>query len=204
MSSSTRWPAPAAPPAAAASAGQRSHRRVPGLTPPIRAAEGRITFAHFAGYGEGHRGQARRMARNPDAAPSAFAAVRARSLRRRILEHLADQGGQLRSDCGQGLRRQICDALGERPTPVSQALIALEKAGMIEREMDLQRHRCHAIRLVSSPPAAGPTTDWRREFEAAQRDLTEAIRRAADAASRVEELRWALGRSDHDERVSSQ
>ena len=143
------------------------------------------------------------MSRNPHTAPSAFDAVRARSLRRRILEHLADQGGEVRSDCGQGLRRQICDALGEGPTPVSRALIALEKAGMLEREMDPERHRCHAIRLVSSPPVPAATADWRREFEAAQRDLAEAIRRAADAACRVEELRWALGRSDHHERVSS-
>ena len=142
------------------------------------------------------------MSRNPPAAPSAFDAVRARSLRRRILEHVADQGGEVRSDCGQGLRRQICDALGEGPTPVSRALIALEKAGMLEREMDVQRHRCHAIRLVPSPPASATTAEWRSEFEAAQRDLAEAIRRAANAASRVEELRWALGRSDHHERAS--
>lgn len=143
------------------------------------------------------------MARNRNAAPSAFDAVRARSLRRRILEHIAEQGGELRSDSGQGLRRQICEALGERSTPVSQALIALEKAGMLEREMDLERHRCHAIRLVSSPPVPALTADWRREFEVAQRDLAEAISRAAAAASRVEELRWALARSDPAERVSS-
>jgi hypothetical protein len=85
---------------------------------------------------------------------------------------------------------------------VSQALIALERAGMLEREMDLQRHRCHAIRLPSSPSAPEPTADLRREFEAAQRDLAEAIRRAAGAASRVEELRWALVRSGQAEHVS--
>lgn len=143
------------------------------------------------------------MPRNRGAAPNAFDAVRVRSLRRRILEHIAGQGGELRSDCGQGLRRQICDALGERPTPVSQALIGLEKAGMIEREMDLERRRCHAIRLVSSPSAPGPTTDLRREFEAAQQELNEAIRRAADAAARVDELRLALGRSHRDGRLPS-
>ena len=138
------------------------------------------------------------MRRESDAAPSAFDAVRTRSLRRRILEHIAEQGGEIRSDCGQGLRRQICDALGERPTAVSQALIALERTGMLEREMDLERRRCHAIRLVLSQPGPVPTADQRREFEAAQRDLAEAIKQAADAASRVEALRWALARSDHD------
>ena len=143
------------------------------------------------------------MARIPGAPPSAFDAVRTRSLRRRILEHIAGQGGELRSDCGQGLRRQICDALGERPTPVSQALIGLEKAGMIEREMDPERRRCHAIRLVSAPPAPGPTTDWRSELEAAQHELSEAIRRAADAAARVEELRLALRRTQQDGPVRS-
>jgi hypothetical protein len=143
------------------------------------------------------------MPRNGQVPPSAFDAVRARALRRRILEHFADHGGEVRSDSAQGLRRQICDALGEGPTAVGRALIALERAGMLEREMDPERHRCHALRLVSTPPAPLGTADWRREFEAAQRDLAEAIRRAADAAARVEELRWALGRSDHHERVPS-
>jgi hypothetical protein len=143
------------------------------------------------------------MPRTSPVALNAFDAVRARSLRRRILEHVAERGGEVRSDCGQGLRRQICDALGEGPTPVSRALIALERAGMLEREMDPERHRCHAIRLVSAPPAPPATADWRHLFEAAQRDLAEAIRRAADAAARVEELRWALGRSEDQEAVSS-
>ena len=71
------------------------------------------------------------MQRNPDGAQRSFDAVQAGTLRRRILDYIADQGGELRSDSGQGLRRQICDALGERPTAVSQALIALEKAGLL-------------------------------------------------------------------------
>jgi DNA-binding MarR family transcriptional regulator len=82
----------------------------------------------------------------PDHQP---AAVRPGSRRRKILDYVASQGGELRSDSGQGLRRQIADALGERPTPVGQALIALEKAGIIERDIDVTRHRCYAIRLVA-------------------------------------------------------
>jgi hypothetical protein len=165
------------------------------------------------------------MQRNPDGAQRSFDAVQAGSRRRRILDYIADQGGELRSDSGQGLRRQICDALGERPTPVSQALIALEKAGLLEREMDLPRHRCHAIRLVPRhPPAPTPATDRRgqagsswddalgrliehrdrqsSELARAQRELDDAIRRAAEASRRVEKLRWALIRADHEERVS--
>src|SRR2546428_13779561 len=89
------------------------------------------------------------MQRNPDGAQRSFDAVQAGSRRRRILDYGASQGGELRSDSGQGLRRQIADALGERPTPVGQALIALEKAGTIERDIDVTRHRCFAIRLVA-------------------------------------------------------
>jgi hypothetical protein len=138
------------------------------------------------------------MRRNVVPVQSSFDAIRAGSLRRRILEYIAGQGGELRSDCGQGLRRQICDALGERPTPVSQALIALERYGMLEREMDAERHRCHAIRLVSRRPMPPPAGDQQRsELEAAQRDLDNAIRLAAHASHRVEELRWALARVDH-------
>src|SRR5437764_4429176 len=114
------------------------------------------------------------MQRNPDGAQRSFDAVQAGTLRRRILDYIADQGGELRSDSGQGLRRQICDALGERPTPVSQALIALEKAGLLVREMDIGRRRCHAIRLVSSPAPPRPTAT---ELEAAQRELNDAIHR---------------------------
>ena len=165
------------------------------------------------------------MQRNPAVAQRSFDAVQAGSRRRRILDYIADQGGELRSDSGQGLRRQICDALGERPTPVSQALIALEKAGLLEREMDLPRHRCHAIRLVPRhPPAPTPATDRREqagsswddalgrlienrdrqssELERAQRELDDAIRRAVEASRRVEKLRWALVQADHEERVS--
>ena len=137
------------------------------------------------------------MHRNAAPVQTSFDAARAASLRRRILEYIAGQGGELRSDCGQGLRRLICDALGERPTPVSQALIALEKNGMLEREMDVERHRCHAIRLVSRRPAPRMGDQQRSELEAAQRDLDDAIRLAANAAYRVEELRWALAYVDH-------
>jgi hypothetical protein len=138
------------------------------------------------------------MHRNAAPVQTSFDTIRAGSLRRRILEYIAGQGGELRSDCGQGLRRLICDALGERPAPVSQALIALEKNGMLEREMDVERHRCHAIRLVSRRPAPPRMGDEQRsELEAAQRDLDDAIRLAANAAYRVEELRWALAHVDH-------
>jgi DNA-binding MarR family transcriptional regulator len=133
------------------------------------------------------------MQRNAQAARTSFDAIRAGALRRRILEFIEEQGGELRADCGQGLRRQICNALGERPTPVSQALMALEKAGRLEREMDLERHRCEAIRIVRHrPPAIRATDAQLSELGAAQRELDDAIRRAADAAYRVEELRWAL------------
>jgi DNA-binding transcriptional ArsR family regulator len=135
------------------------------------------------------------MQRNAEAAPTSFDFVRPGSVRRRVLEYIADKGGELRSDCGQGLRRQICDALGERATQVSQALLALEKAGLLEREMDLERHRCHAIRLVAHRPAPpSMTVRQRSELEAAQQELDEAIRRATEAAHRVEKLRWSLHR----------
>jgi DNA-binding transcriptional ArsR family regulator len=82
----------------------------------------------------------------PDHQP---ATVRPASRRRKILDYVASRGGEIRSDSGQGLRRQIADALGERPTVVSQALIALEKAGIIERDIDVTLRRCYAIRLVA-------------------------------------------------------
>ena len=158
------------------------------------------------------------MQRNPDGAQRSFDAVQAGTLRRRILDYIADQGGELRSDSGQGLRRQICDALGERPNPVSQALIALEKAGLLGREMDLPRQRCHAIRLVpGDTPAPTLATDRRgpagssrddaldrliehrdrhsSELEAAQRALDDAIRQAAEASRRVAKLRRSLIRA---------
>jgi DNA-binding MarR family transcriptional regulator len=81
------------------------------------------------------------------------APVRPASRRRKILDYVASRGGEITSDSGQGLRRQIADALGERPTPVGQALIALEKAGIIERDIDVTGHRCYAIRLVAAEGA---------------------------------------------------
>jgi len=134
------------------------------------------------------------------------------SLRRLILDYIAQEGGELRSDCGQGLRRQICDALAERPTRVSQALIALERRGLLEREMDLERHRCQAIRLVPGAymPRQAParrqaiepfmpeSAGEHPELEAAERELSDLIGRAAAAARRVGELRWAaLQAEDH-------
>ena len=131
------------------------------------------------------------------------------SLRKLILDYIAQEGGELRSDSGQGLRRQICDALAERPTRVSQALIALEQRGLLEREMDLERHRCQAIRLIpatsTSRPPAGParavdlTAEGARrhaDLEAAERELSDLIGRAAAAARRVGELRWAVLQTD--------
>ena len=150
--------------------------------------------------------------------PSSQKAMPAGTRRRRIVKYIADQGGELRSESGQGLRRQICDAIGDRPTPVSQALIALEKAGLLEREIDVERRRCHAIRLVARPEPGPPDRTEERggapsprgadarlaadrkqarsELEAAERELTEAIRRAAEASRRVRDLRWALIRFD--------
>ena len=144
--------------------------------------------------------------------------VAAESLRRRILEYIAQHGGELRSESGQGLRRQISDALAERPTPVGQALIALEKAGWLEREMDLDRHRCQVIRLVSRPPIRRPRPEkprecaqaraasadrpmvvparQRAELELAERELNDLIRRAAAVSRRVGELRRALLQAD--------
>jgi DNA-binding MarR family transcriptional regulator len=89
------------------------------------------------------------------------ATVRPASRRRKILDYVASRGGEIRSDSGQGLRRQIADALGERPTPVGQALIALEKAGIIERDIDVTRRRCYAIRLVA--PEGAPVSSPRPE-----------------------------------------
>jgi DNA-binding MarR family transcriptional regulator len=138
-------------------------------------------------------------------------AVAAGSLRRRILEYIDQEGGELRSDSGLGLRRQICDALGERPTRVSHALIALERGGLLEREMDLQRHRCQAIRLVVRETTPRPLVDVERlmvdsalraDLEAAERELSDLIRRAAAAARRVGDLRWAVLQADDPEHVA--
>jgi len=131
----------------------------------------------------------------------------------------------LRSESGQGLRRQISDALGERPTRVGQALIALERAGLLEREMDLDRHRCQAMRLMSRPSTRRPMPErhapsgsaradsadrlmpdrarQRAELESAERELNDLIRRAAEASRRVGELRWAVLRANSHERVPS-
>jgi DNA-binding transcriptional ArsR family regulator len=158
------------------------------------------------------------MRRKPDAARSSFDAVGPESLRRRILEYIAQEGGELRSDSGQGLRRQICDALDERPTRVSGALIALERGGLLEREMDAERRRCHAIRLIPGRSAPPPMADRHREgdsarddavdrlaaasarkraeLEAAEREFQDLILRAADASRRVGELRRAVLRGN--------
>jgi DNA-binding MarR family transcriptional regulator len=144
------------------------------------------------------------------------------SLRRRIVEYIAQQGGELRSDCGQALQRQICGALGERPIRVSQALLALERRGLLEREMDVERHRCQAIRLASGS-ARGPITErhrpgnspWEvaldpgmvgrahqhRELQAAEQELQALTRQAAEASRRVARLRWALMRANDDRHV---
>ena len=159
------------------------------------------------------------MRDKPGAARSSVEAVRARSLRRRILEYIAQQGGELRSDSGHGLQRQICDALDDRPTRVSQALIALERGGLLEREMDLERHRCQIIRLgprrnpPRPVPKGHPETNsaghdprdpivadprQRTELEAAQLELYDLIRQAAAASRRVEKLRRATFRANED------
>ena len=163
-------------------------------------------------------GKARCMREKPNAARSTVEAVRAGSLRRRILEYIAKEGGELRSDSGRSLQRKICDALAERPARVSQALIALEREGLLERQMDLERHRCQAIRLVPRPRAQRPqrkqnpertpawahpfdpsVTDPRRraQLETAERELYDLIRRAAAASRRVERLRWAALPTNH-------
>ncbi len=89
--------------------------------------------------------------------------ARPKTCRARVMEYIASRGGELRADSGVGIRRQIADALGERPTTIGQALLGLERGGLIERELDILRHRCHAIRLV--PPgeeqAPGPNRPHR-------------------------------------------
>ena len=144
-------------------------------------------------------------------------AVRPGSLRRRILDYIEEQGGELRADSSQSLSRQICDALGERSTRVSQALIALQRSGLLEREMDLRHQRCQAVRLVHRRPGVagtrsphhphdhprndGPTgplegsSRQRAELAAAEQELNDLIRKAAEASRRVAKLRWALLRA---------
>jgi DNA-binding MarR family transcriptional regulator len=152
---------------------------------------------------------------------------RAHSRRSKVLDYLAGQGGELRSDSGLGLRRQIAEALGERPTVVGQTLVALEKAGLVHRELDVQRQRCFAIRLSpavrplvseidladESAPAPEPEpetntdtdTDRRRlaaDLDAARLDLKEAILRASRLSRRVRDLEWAMWRADQRQPVS--
>ena len=88
------------------------------------------------------------------------------SCRARVVEYIASQGGELRSDSGVGIRRQIADALGERPTVIGQALLGLERGGLIERELDMVRQRCHAIRLVTPEhaPASNSKLSRRRRL----------------------------------------
>ena len=140
------------------------------------------------------------------------------TLRDRILEYIAEQGGELTGDSAHSLRCQLCDALEERPTRISQALIGLERSGRLHREMDLERHRCQAIRLSSRRPGAVPTRTPQRpgdhardasasrpaassyrqraELRAAEEELNDLIRRAADASRRVAQLRRAVLRAD--------
>lgn len=160
------------------------------------------------------------MRDTPHAPNSAFDAAQVGPLRRRILEYIDEQGGELRADSAHSLRRQISDALGEGPGRVSQALIALEKSGQLQREMDLERHRCQAIRLFSpspephstahrtpqaSPLGKLPATDsgpgrQRAELQVAEQELNDLIRQAANASRRVTRLRRAVPRpQDHEE-----
>jgi len=158
-------------------------------------------------------------------------APRGESRRTKILEYLAGQGGELRSESGLGLRRQIADALGDRPTPVGQSLVTLERAGLVDRELDVRRQRCYAIRLtprslplLSEQPAADDDSPWdidlgessepgteRRthrqrltdELEAARQELKDAILYATRVSRRVRDLESALWRADQHRSVSS-
>lgn len=163
------------------------------------------------------------MRDTPHAPRSAFDAAQVGSLRRRILEYIAEQGGELRADSAHSLRRQICDALGEGPGRVSQALIGLERSGQLQREMDLERHRCQAIRLLSrrpephptahrtrqaTPPGTLPPTDsWpgrqRAELQVAEQELNDLIRQAVNASRRVARLRRVVLRAQDREEVPS-
>jgi hypothetical protein len=150
----------------------------------------------------------------PDHQP---ATVRPASRRRKILEYVASRGGELRSDSGQGLRRQIADALGERTTPVSQALIALEKAGIIER--DITRRRCYAIRLVapegvwvsrprpktvraSVPPRSAPQTATSDSADSYPMQDTTANDAVASERDGIEEVFVCDEDCPHDEHLS--
>lgn len=167
--------------------------------------------------------------RNPGPAHRPAVAPRDDSRRTKILDYLAGQGGELRSDSGVGLRRQIADALGERPTAVGQSLISLERAGLVNRELDIRRQRCYAIRLT--PRAASLLSDHLRDddlpwdlqlggtvepqgdrrdqhqrltddLDAARQELKDAILMATKVSRRVKELEWALWRADQRQSVS--
>ena len=163
---------------------------------------------------------------DPDA-PS-LTLPRAHSRRSKVLDYLAGQGGELRSDSGLGLRRQIAEALGERPTAIGQTLVALEKAGLVHRELDVRRQRCFAIRISPAvqplaaeidladqpapeparepdPDTAATDADHRRltaDLDAARLDLKEAILRASRLSRRVRDLEWAVWRADQRQPVS--
>ncbi len=164
------------------------------------------------------------MTPHDPAAPS-LTLPRAHSRRSKVLDYLAGQGGELRSDSGLGLRRQIAEALGERPTAIGQTLVALEKAGLVHRELDVRRQRCFAIRLSPAvtaeidladqpepepapepdPDTAATDADHRRltaDLDAARLDLKEAILRASRLSRRVRDLEWAVWRADQRQPVS--
>ena len=136
----------------------------------------------------------------------------------------------MRSESGVGLRRQIADALSERPTAVGQSLVSLERAGLVNRELDVSRQRCYAIRLTprsssllsdrfreddlpwelefgaSSEPDADRRDQHQRltdDLDAARQELKDAILMATKVSRRVKELEWALWRADQRQSVSS-
>ncbi|HEY3239654.1 MAG TPA: MarR family winged helix-turn-helix transcriptional regulator [Acidimicrobiia bacterium] len=169
--------------------------------------------------------------RNPGPPSSPAVAPRGDSRRYKILKYLAGHGGELRSDTGLGLRRQIADALGERPTAVSQTLIALERAGLVDRELDVSRQRCYAIRLTAAAqplrfqhqPHDGTGSTWdfdlsersgkamemsnpsqhlEADLDSARQELKDAIRKATKVSRRVRELELALWRAGQRQPVS--
>jgi DNA-binding MarR family transcriptional regulator len=160
---------------------------------------------------------------SPDVAPRG-------DRRNKILSYLDTHGGELRSDTGVGLRRQIADAVGERPTAVSQTLVAMERAGLVKRELDDGRHRCYAIRLTPEArslyserqPQHGEGSTWdidlgdlgratgpgdqrqrlAADLDAARQELKDAILKATRVSRRVRELELALWRSGERQPVS--
>ncbi len=170
--------------------------------------------------------------RNPGP-PYPVVAARGSSRRHKILSYLAGHGGELRSDTGLGLRRQIADAVGERPTAVGQTLVALERAGLVNRELDVSRQRCYAIRLtpeaarqlsferhpentngsawdIDLAEPAQTTTEMRddrqrlrADLDAARQELKDAILTASKVSRRVRDLEWALWRAGQRQPISS-